>query len=195
MGDFSAGRRRDQRGDPGITEEVQHLQRPVSRLDGMFQPFPMHDLFREDADMPESREAAQKFDAEQRQGPGLTQRRLGKTPAAHAVLIRVAGKDSVGILPHAIGNRRFPQRLRLGTDDAVVAVLFELQTIPAVDQVKIARAARFQNDRNLFCGQFACALLEGPHGHLLNRRRYADPFFRRRLRHAAHGIRLALFRR
>ncbi|KAI1693424.1 hypothetical protein Ddc_22841 [Ditylenchus destructor] len=164
MGHFRASCRRNQRGDAGVTEEVQHFQRPVGRFDGMFQPFPMHDLFGKDANMPEGREAAEKFDPEQGQRPCLAERFLRKAPAAHAVLIGIAGKDGIGILPYAVRDRRLPESLRFGTDDAVIAILFKLQAVAAIDQMKITRAARFQNDRNLFRGTFAGAGLRGRAG-------------------------------
>lgn len=86
-----------------------------------------------------------------------------------------------------------PESLRLGTDDAIFAVLFKLQAIAAVDEMKITRATRFQNNRNLFCGTFAGAMLEGPRRHLLNGRYWGYLFPRRRFGRAAHRVRLALF--
>ena len=161
MGDLGAGRGGDQRGDTGVTEQVQHLDRAIlaacGLLDARLHPVPVDDLLGKHADMPEGGEAAEEIDAEQGQRPGLAERFLGETPAAHAFLVRIAGEDRVGPVPDMVGKRRAPQRLRFRPDDAVRPVLLELQCVAAVDQVKVAGTGRFQDHRHAFGRPLALA--------------------------------------
>ncbi len=73
--------------------------------------------------------------------------------------------------------------------------MLELQAVAAIDEVKITGAARFQNDGNLFRRQCAGALHQCARRNLFNGGGYNGFFLRCGLLHAAHRIRLALFRR
>ncbi len=98
----------------------------------------MDDLLGEDADMTEGGEAAEEIDAEQIERPGLAERIFREAPAAGAFLVGIAGEDGIDLFPDMSGQRRPPQRLGLGTDDAVGAVLLQLFAVAAVDQVEVA---------------------------------------------------------
>ncbi|MNT44270.1 hypothetical protein D3C72_1807890 [compost metagenome] len=135
MGDLGAGLGGDQRGNAGVTEEVEDFQGAAGGLHLILHPAPVGELLGKHADMAEGGEAAMEVRAEKLHRPGLAKNGAGKAPAAHAVLVGVAGKDRVRVLPHAVGQGTRPERLRLGAHDPVRSVLLELFAGAAVDQM------------------------------------------------------------
>ncbi len=121
----------------------------------------MDDLLRKDADMAEGGEAAIKIDAEKMQRPGLAERLLRKAPAAGAFLVRIAGEDGIDLFPDMGCQRRLPERLAFRADDAIGAVLLELQAVAAVDQVEVTCSERFQDDRHALRGGSPVRLFSG----------------------------------
>ena len=101
MGDLGAGARRDQRGEAGIAEQVEHLDRPPRAFDQAGHVIPVRGLLGKHADMAERGEAAEIVEPVMAHRPGLAERRFRETPAAHPFLVGVAGEDRVGPFPFA----------------------------------------------------------------------------------------------
>src|SRR5690606_39073672 len=104
-------------------------------------------------DMAEGSEAAKEAHlalangARQRPGhrPGLADR-LPVFPAAVRILVLGAGEDRVGAIPFLGRKTRRPQRLRLGTDDAIRAVALELSPVAGIDQRVVGPALGLEHD-------------------------------------------------
>ena len=164
MGDLGAGGGGNQRGNAGIAEQVQDLDRTLRRFDDVLHPGPVDLLFGENPDVTEAGEATMKIDAEQLHRPGFAKRALGEAPAAHAVLISVAGEDGVHLLPMSGGKRPLPERLRFRTDDTMIAILLELLACAAVDEAEAAGGGVFEDDRDALARLFAAARHQRPLG-------------------------------
>src|SRR3546814_2197520 len=66
--------------------------------------------------------------------PALGGNGLLEIPAAATILVRRRDELAVSLLPRARGQRGRPHRLRLGPDEAIAAIAFELAPAAAVDQ-------------------------------------------------------------
>ena len=185
MGHLGAGARGDQRGEPGIAEQVQHLDRPPRALDQAGHVIPVRGLLGKDADMAERGEAAEIVDAVMPHRPGLAERRLREAPAAHAFLVGVAGEDRVGLLPVAGRQRLLPDRLAFGPDDAIGAVLLELLAAAAVEQRVVGIGRDFEDQRQALGWQRAVAAAAARAA--LGCRSSASALARRALRRADAG--------
>src|SRR5688572_6238579 len=116
MRHLRAGFRRDQRGKPGIAEEVEERRALAHRRAGRLQPLahkgPVRLLLRERADMAERGEAALKAYFSVPAGP-----RFGDAgpplPAPGPFLVDVAGEDCVRPLPRRRVEAGRPDRLLL----------------------------------------------------------------------------------
>ncbi len=84
--------------------------------------------------MAEGRALGAEADLLPRQLPALARHRPGELPAAAALLVRTGDELAVR-LPVVAGGR--PERLRLGADETVLAVTFELPAMAAVDEAVI----------------------------------------------------------
>lgn len=113
--------------------------------------------------MTEGGEATEEIDAEQIERPGLAERLFREAPAARAFLVGVAGEDGIDLFPDLGRQRRPPQRLGLGADDAVGAVLLELFAVAAVDQVEVAGPERFEDDGHALRRTLAAACHQRTH--------------------------------
>lgn len=79
--------------------------------------------------------------------PCFAERRFRERPAPHAFFIRIAGEDSVGLIPFPLRQGWQPDCLPLRADDAIGAILFKLQPVAAVQQRIIGRRLGFKNER------------------------------------------------
>src|SRR5690606_26005368 len=104
-------------------------------------------LLGKDADMAERGEAAEIVEAVMLHRPGLAERGLGEAPAAHALLVGVAGEDRVGLPPLALGERRPPDRLALRPVDAVGAVLLQLAAVAGIEERVVRAGSDLQDQR------------------------------------------------
>jgi len=95
--------------------------------------------------MAKRREATKIVDTVVAHRPCFAERRLWETPTAHALFIRIAGEDCVRVSPFRVGQRRQPDRLALGPDDAIGTILFELQPVTAVQQCVVTVGLDFQD--------------------------------------------------
>src|SRR5581483_9866096 len=147
VGDVGSGPGRDERGDAGIGEEVQHLRpRLPARGDLAFEPVPVRRLLREDADMAEGGEAAEEPDAVIFERPGLAERAL-VAPAAVGIVVADAEEGRVGVIPVRGRQARRPQRLLLGADDPVPAVALELASVARIEEGVVGPAFGLQHHR------------------------------------------------
>ncbi len=137
MGDLGAGGSSHQRGNALVTEQVQNLDGTPACSACCLTQDQWTICSGKHADMAKGSKAPEEIHVEQRKRPCFTQCGLGKAPAPHAVFIRIAGKYRIGIVPDMRGKAWTPERLRLGPHDAVGAVLLQLQTGTAIDQMKI----------------------------------------------------------
>ena len=153
MGNLSPGERRQQRGEPGVAEQIEQPERPsaaggLRRPDLRAHPVPMCDLLREDPDMAERHEAAQEFDFTIGQRPSLGQSSSRREPpAARSFLLNIAGEHSIGVLPAFGAQPRPPQRLRLGPHHGDRAVALELLAVAYIEEPVVIPARRLQHHR------------------------------------------------
>ena len=126
MRHLGARARGNQGGNPGIAEKVQHPDLPPGTADQRIHLAPVRGLFGKDANMPERGEPTEIVDAVMPHRPGLAEHGLGKAPAAHALLVGVAGEDRVDVVPVRLRQGTGPDRLTFGPHDAVGPVLLQL---------------------------------------------------------------------
>lgn len=146
MGDRGASLGGEERGKAGIAEEVQHFQRPVRAGELPRNPVPVRLLLGEHADMAERGEAPEESHAADIHRPGLGER-LPEPPATVGVLVLRPGEDGIGGLPFGGRPALLPHRLRLGADDAVAAIAFELLAGTRIEERIVRPAGRFEHQR------------------------------------------------
>lgn len=176
MGDLGAGLCRDQRGNAGITKQVEYLRLAAPRPDLLGHPRPMDDLLGKHAGVPERGEAAIEIDAQQPGRPGLAMDIVRKPPAAHALLVGVAGENGIGLGPGAVGKCPRPKRLRFGADDRHRPVALELFARAGIEQPISVLAGSFKYKRYTLCWSRTFAARQDYRHH---RRRIALPFWAR----------------
>jgi hypothetical protein len=160
---LGAGLRRDERGDAGIGEEVEDLERAPRRSDAVAHPLPVRDLLRKDADVAERGEAAEEADAVIGERPGLRDR-LPVAPAAVGLLVADADEGGVGRVP--VGRRPAwrPDRLLLRPHDPVAPVALKLPAVARIEEGIVVPAGGFEHDRGFRAQRRAASRRPRPPG-------------------------------
>src|SRR3954453_10965194 len=117
MRDVSPRLSRSQRCQPGVAEEVQHLDWPSRGLDQVAHPIPMVGLLGEDAHMAERCGLCPEAESLVLHRPAL-RKRSSEMPAP-IVLVVATLEYGVGCRPLALGQHRLPDRLWLRPDEGV----------------------------------------------------------------------------
>ncbi len=131
--------------DAGIAEEVE--ESGIGLVGNLAaQPVPHRRHIGKEAQMPKRRALGGEARLAPRERPAFGGHGLVIIPAPPTVVVRCRNKLTVGGFPFAGGQRGRPHRLRLGADEAIGAIAFELAPAAAVHQSIIV--PRLTNERD-----------------------------------------------